>query len=213
MQTDMFCFKLSHDRNITVLYVKPPSRAKLQGGKKMVPAFQFVCQQRYLSSRVSLLIKMNGRLMTGVVSFNVTFVFIFHPNIPLSEDSRVYETSLADVQGYNHHSERQPQPFLTLSFCRSLYLSIAPCHALLPFCFTISALRCLYHQRRIDAIASGPDYVTRDESFSTLSNCCFCKRQKRTGLYITSVRHFWVLWVVHEGSMECVFTHVGLNFP
>lgn len=32
--------------------------------------------------------------MTGAVSFNVTFVFIFHPNIPLSEDCRVYKPSL-----------------------------------------------------------------------------------------------------------------------
>ncbi len=61
--------------------------------EKVVPCSS--CVPAVLSIKpVSLLIKMNGHLMARVVSFNVTFVFIFHPNIPLSEDSRVYKPSL-----------------------------------------------------------------------------------------------------------------------
>lgn len=59
--------KLSHDRNITLYAV--------------------VC---FIKPRLSLLIEKNWHLMAGVVSLNVTVVFIFHPNIPhitLSEES------------------------------------------------------------------------------------------------------------------------------
>lgn len=94
MREDVCCFKASHDRNTstrTLLYVKTSSAGQHFRGKKMAPVFQFVCQLRYLSSRLSLLIKMNGSLMTGAVSLNVTFVFIFRPNIPLSEDCAVYK--------------------------------------------------------------------------------------------------------------------------
>lgn len=134
---------------------------------KMVPVFQFVCQHHYLSSWVSLLIKMNGRLMTGVVSFNVTFVFIFHPNIPLSEDSRVYKPSLQSsrVTITTVNPNHSLADFLTFSFCRSLYLSISLCFTLPLLSYNLCFASIT--KRQIDTIALGADYVTR-ESFSTL---------------------------------------------
>ena len=123
-------------------------RATLQGGKKkMAPVFQFVCQLRYLSSRLSLLIKMNGSLMTGAVSLNVTFVFIFRPNIPLSEDCRVYkpwrQASRVTI------TTRLCILSLTFSFRGSLYLSISPCFPpSLPSSFFFYSLLCLSHQRQ-----------------------------------------------------------------
>ncbi len=131
----MCCFKPSHDRGIsTLIYVKPcwtKFRAKL---------FQVVCQYYYLSSWVSILIKMNGHLMTGAVSFNVTIVFIYKPNITLCADYTVYEPSLQSsrVTAITH-------PYSSSHFlCLSLYL---PVFFSSPFFPTISALLCFYHQR------------------------------------------------------------------
>lgn len=45
-----------------------------------------------LCSRVSLVIKRNGNLMTATVFFNVTSVFTFHPNISLGANFKVYKT-------------------------------------------------------------------------------------------------------------------------
>lgn len=103
----------------------------------MVAVFQFECQHLYLSGRLSVLIKMNEHLMTGVVSFNVTFMFIFHPNIPhltLSEDAIVYKPTLQSCKvtistAYANHSLTV---FLTFPFCLPLYRSISLCFALPP---------------------------------------------------------------------------------
>lgn len=115
----------------TLSYVIPPSRKY-----NSVPVFQFVCQHFYLSSRVSLLIKMNGHLTTGAVSFNVTFVFIFHPNIPLSEfiNRRCSRPGLQSPHGLT--------AFLSLSFSAALYISPSPrvfCYPLLSYnlCFAL----------------------------------------------------------------------------
>lgn len=110
MQRDVFCFRSHHDWNawrccMLNLLVGQNVRGK------MFLVFQPVCQHHYLSCSVSLLIKMNGYLMTRFVSLNVTFVFIFHPNIPLTVDSRVYKPFPLVVWGYNRHRESQPQPY------------------------------------------------------------------------------------------------------
>ena len=132
----------------------------------MAPVFQFVCQLRYLSSRLSLLIKMNGSLMTGAVSLNVTFVFIFRPNIPLSEDCRVYkpwrQASRVTI------TTRLCILSLTFSFRGSLYLSISPCFPpSLPSSFFFIVCFASLTKDRADAISPRPDYITY-ESLSAL---------------------------------------------
>lgn len=67
---------------------------KIKKKKTKIPEVGFARRCFYLSSWVSGLIKMNGRLTTGPVSFNVTLVFIFLANIPLSEGRQVYKLSL-----------------------------------------------------------------------------------------------------------------------
>lgn len=90
--------------------------------KALHPALHCMCQHHYLSRRVPLLIKMNGHLMTGVVSFNVMFVFIFHPNIPLSEDSRVYKPSLQPSR-VTLTTQKCPQSTPTQAFHSSITVS------------------------------------------------------------------------------------------
>lgn len=56
----MCCFKLTHEKSISKLALVC-STAWFQ----MIPAVQRVCRRFYLSSWVSLLIKMNGRFNDG----------------------------------------------------------------------------------------------------------------------------------------------------
>lgn len=153
MQKDMFCFKLRPWQKHYCYVLKPPSRATFQGKKNPLLPASVCASTTIYQSWVSLLIKTNGRLMTGVVSFNVTFVFIFHPDIPLSEDSGVYKPTLQSSRVTITTVKRRPQPCSFSSFSLSDALRyLPPPH----FFLTISASRCFCHQRRIDAIAIGP---------------------------------------------------------
>lgn len=165
----------------TLLYVVWTSQPGKK--KKMDAEFQFECQHLYLSSRASLLIKMNGCLMTGVVSFNVIFMFIFHPNIPhitLSEDSSVYKPS---QQSSRVTTTALRFPSLSLSSI-SLYLPVFPCpRPLLSYnlCF---AFLCFNHQRWANALASHSDYITHD-SFSSFPLLLLLVANTHTERYIT----------------------------
>lgn len=104
---------------------------KQKKNKKKIPVVGFARRCFYLSSWVSGLIKMNVCLTTGPVSFNVTLVFIFLANIPLSEGGRVYklppQTSRVAVDKPLFSLSficlcLRPSPFLLYALCLALPL-------------------------------------------------------------------------------------------
>lgn len=102
---------------------------KTKQNKKRIAVVRFARRCFYLSSWVSGLIRMNGCLTTGPASFNVTLVFIFLANIPLSEGRRVYklppQTSRAAVDMPLFSLSficlcLRPSPFLLCALCLAL---------------------------------------------------------------------------------------------
>lgn len=133
-----------------------------------------MCQHRYLSSRVSVLIKMNGCLTTRVVSFNVTLVFIFHRNIPLSQDSTVYKPflELSVVTISAARANHGLAAFLTFSLRLPLYLSISMCRPA-----SVSSLQsphCVRNTKGALAL-SYQLQITLLMSHFALFHCCICK--------------------------------------